>query len=148
MKRFIGQPVHLTGWKVLHSLLRAHFDQHTLRDCPQFIPESNKADGEAVYDLGKRVTDLVHSQGSIRLAFEDLINRRRGEIAADIVIAADGARSTIRELSLPDLANQYAGYLAWRGVVAEKDVSETTRETFRRNTNLFASNRFRTYIVV
>ena len=129
MKRFIGQPVHLTGWKVLHSLLRAHFDQHTVRGCPQFIPESNKADGEAVYDLGKRVTDLVHSQGSIRLGFENMINGGGGEIAADIVIAADGARSTFRELLSPDLPNHYAGYLAWRGLVAEKDVSETTRET-------------------
>lgn len=148
VKRFIGQPVHLTGWKVLHSLLRAHFDQYTVRECSEIIPESNAENREVVYDLGKRVTDLVLSQGSIRLVFEDLINGGSGQLAADIVIAADGARSTIRKLLSPDLPNHYAGYLAWRGVVAEKEVSENTRETFGRNTNIFASNKFRTYIVV
>lgn len=84
----------------------------------------------------------------MRLVFEDLINGGSGEVGADLIIAADGARSTIRRLISPDLPNHYAGYLAWRGVVAEEDVSEQARKIFGRSTNLFASNKFCTYIVV
>ncbi len=148
VKRFISQPVHLTGWQVLYSTLRAHFDQYAVSEGPYFIPGKNEADGEATYDLGKRVTSLVLSQGSMRLVFEDLINGGSGETGADLIIAADGARSTLRELLSPNLPNRYAGYLAWRGVIAEKDVSEKTRKTFGRSTNVFASNETRTYIVV
>ncbi|KAI2474716.1 UbiH 2-polyprenyl-6-methoxyphenol hydroxylase, partial [Pyrenophora tritici-repentis] len=35
-------------------------------------------------------------------------------IPADLVIAADGARSYFRSLVLPDVKPEYVGYVAWR----------------------------------
>ena len=39
----------------------------------------------------------------------------------DILIGADGIRSTVRQQYLPALAPLYAGYTAWRGLIAERD---------------------------
>src|SRR5436305_1087953 len=38
---------------------------------------------------------------------------------ADVLIGADGIRSTVRQHYLPDVAPVYAGYTAWRGLIAE-----------------------------
>jgi 2-polyprenyl-6-methoxyphenol hydroxylase-like FAD-dependent oxidoreductase len=39
---------------------------------------------------------------------------------SDLLIGADGIRSTVRQQYLPDLAPLYAGYTAWRGLVPEQ----------------------------
>ncbi|GAB4854142.1 hypothetical protein Ancab_022726 [Ancistrocladus abbreviatus] len=39
------------------------------------------------------------------------------EIVADLLVAADGCLSSIRQSFLPDLKMRYAGYHAWRGVL-------------------------------
>jgi 2-polyprenyl-6-methoxyphenol hydroxylase-like FAD-dependent oxidoreductase len=41
---------------------------------------------------------------------------------ADLLIAADGFRSTVREQFLPLLQPSYAGYVAWRAMVRETDM--------------------------
>ena len=49
--------------------------------------------------------------------------------SADLLIAADGIRSTIRNQLEPDAKPQYAGYVAWRGLIEERDMStEEQRE--------------------
>jgi len=40
----------------------------------------------------------------------------------DLLIGADGVRSTVRRLLMPEVEPRYAGYVAWRGVVKEGDV--------------------------
>jgi 2-polyprenyl-6-methoxyphenol hydroxylase-like FAD-dependent oxidoreductase len=45
----------------------------------------------------------------------------------DLLIGADGVRSTVRSLFLPEVRPHYAGYVAWRGMVPEPVVSEATR---------------------
>src|SRR5262249_43672059 len=40
----------------------------------------------------------------------------------DVVIGADGLRSTARQQFLPDLAPLYAGYVAWRALIAEEAI--------------------------
>jgi 2-polyprenyl-6-methoxyphenol hydroxylase-like FAD-dependent oxidoreductase len=47
---------------------------------------------------------------------------------ADIVIAADGFKSAIREQFLPDVKLEYAGYVAWRGLVEEMALTQQTRD--------------------
>lgn len=44
-------------------------------------------------------------------------------IAAELLIGADGIRSTVRGQFWPDAVPRYAGYVAWRGVVDEATIS-------------------------
>src|SRR5436853_3807343 len=37
----------------------------------------------------------------------------------DLLVGADGIRSTVRQQYLPDVAPLYAGYTAWRGLIPE-----------------------------
>ena len=39
----------------------------------------------------------------------------------DVLVGADGIRSTVRQQYLPEFAPLYAGYAAWRGLIAERD---------------------------
>jgi 2,6-dihydroxypyridine 3-monooxygenase len=48
-------------------------------------------------------------------------------IKPDLAVFADGIGSTARAALLPDARPQYAGYVAWRGVVPETHLSKTTR---------------------
>jgi len=47
----------------------------------------------------------------------------------DLLVGADGIHSTSRRLLLPEVEPEYAGYIAWRGVVSERDL---THETFSK----------------
>ena len=40
-------------------------------------------------------------------------------LAADLIVGADGFRSTLRSLLMPDLMPDYAGYVGWRGLIDE-----------------------------
>lgn len=40
-------------------------------------------------------------------------------VTADVLVGADGLRSTVRQQCLPDVAPLYAGYVAWRALLPE-----------------------------
>jgi 2-polyprenyl-6-methoxyphenol hydroxylase-like FAD-dependent oxidoreductase len=42
-------------------------------------------------------------------------------LQADVLIGADGLRSTVRQQCLPKIAPLYAGYVAWRALLSERD---------------------------
>ncbi|MGZ8773417.1 MAG: hypothetical protein ACXW10_08470 [Acidimicrobiia bacterium] len=48
-------------------------------------------------------------------------------IETDLLVGADGTASTIRRVLLPEIAPQYAGYVAWRGTVPEHHLSPAAR---------------------
>jgi 2,6-dihydroxypyridine 3-monooxygenase len=50
-------------------------------------------------------------------------------IRPDLAVFADGVGSTARGALLPDVRPQYAGYVAWRGVVPEAELSAAARAT-------------------
>lgn len=52
----------------------------------------------------------------------------------DLLVAADGPRSTVRPQVLPDLKPKYVGYVAWRGLTAEADVVTDRALLFASNT--------------
>ena len=53
------------------------------------------------------------------------------QVEADLLVCADGLASTARRLLSPDLEPVYAGYVAWRGTVAERELTATARADLR-----------------
>lgn len=52
----------------------------------------------------------------------------------DLLIGADGIRSTVRAQTMPDAKPLYAGYVAWRGLIAESSLPvDLHREIFAHN---------------
>jgi 2-polyprenyl-6-methoxyphenol hydroxylase-like FAD-dependent oxidoreductase len=46
----------------------------------------------------------------------------------DLLVAADGIRSTVRAQLAPDVQPQYAGYVAWRGLIEERVLPPALRD--------------------
>ena len=141
VKRFFNLPLNVSSWNVLYYRLRANFDGLPSQYCPKLIdfPES---DGKAVYDLGKRATNVAVTDNLATVEFDDLQAGGSGTVHADLVIVADGQNSIIRRKFMPDRTEQpYSGYIVWRGTVPEKDVSDRTRKLFDTRFNIFAMSR-------
>src|SRR3954463_11910139 len=47
---------------------------------------------------------------------------------ADLIVGADGVYSTVRRQFLPDVQPRLANYVAWRGIIEEKEVPPETLE--------------------
>jgi len=71
--------------------------------------------------------DCLHA-GETLLRFEQAGGQVRAHFAGgrietgDLLVGADGARSTVRTGLLPGLDPAYAGYVAWRGLVPEPEL--------------------------
>jgi len=50
------------------------------------------------------------------------------EVEGDLLIGADGGYSTVRQQFLPQVTHQYAGYVAWRGLLVGSELPENARE--------------------
>jgi 2-polyprenyl-6-methoxyphenol hydroxylase-like FAD-dependent oxidoreductase len=56
-------------------------------------------------------------------------------IEASVLVGADGLRSTVRQQCLPEIGHLYAGYIAWRGLLAENAIPPAIhREQFEQMT--------------
>ena len=72
------------------------------------------------YLLGHELVDIVREP--LRLTFGN------GHVVEpDLAVFADGVGSTARAKLLPEARPTYSGYVAWRGVVPETQLGETTR---------------------
>jgi 2-polyprenyl-6-methoxyphenol hydroxylase-like FAD-dependent oxidoreductase len=102
-------PQYLTSWSSLFNLLSSAFpSQH--------------------YHIGVELIDIRQS-GNDAVA---LLSSGE-QVAADLIVGADGIRSRVRALLAPGIAPRYGGYVAWRGIMDEADLSEAfMAETFDR----------------
>lgn len=92
--------------------------------------------------LHRRITDQLGPEVTVRAGFtvtaveQDAtgatVRGSDGEVRADLVVAADGIRSTLRAAMHPRYRGpQYAGYTSWRGL-ADVELSDGGGETWGR----------------
>ena len=96
----------MTSWGALFNSLRRGF------------PDDD-------FHAGFKLLNFIAGENQVTARFE---NGR--EETGDLLVGADGAWSAVREQLLPKIAPEYAGYVAWRGVVAENVLPSALRETF------------------
>ena len=88
-------PQMLTAWERLYRMLRDAFPAARYR----------RGLGLKHFEQDSRAVTAHFSDGS--------------RVSADLLVAADGIRSTVRQQLLPDLTPLYAGYVAWRSLIPE-----------------------------
>ncbi len=97
-------PQIVTSWGHLYGLLR------------QAVPPER-------YHHGRHLLKVEDGPDKVIAHFEG------GErVEGDLLVGADGIFSTVRAQFAPDVKPTYAGYIAWRGLVAEGELSPKTRE--------------------
>lgn len=94
-------PQVLTAWERVYRLLRDAF------------PASH-------YRRGLALVDFHQDEDGVIGRFSNGERRR-----ADLLVGADGLRSSVRQQVLPDVTPQYAGYSAWRALLDESALPAT-----------------------
>jgi 2-polyprenyl-6-methoxyphenol hydroxylase-like FAD-dependent oxidoreductase len=103
----LAMPQLLTSWSRLYQILR------------ELLPDTP----DVRYRQGITVREVRQLDAQVRV----LTNA--GEFEADLLIAADGIRSAVRQQLWPHIQPEYAGYVAWRGLCAESSLSRECRDT-------------------
>ncbi len=81
------------------------------------------------YHSGKALVRVEQGDSGVTALFAD-----GTRASGHLLVGADGARSALRAQMLPQARPEYAGYVAWRALLAEKDVAPADRELlFTRN---------------
>ncbi len=102
-----GCPQVMTAWERVYRILRDAF------------PAEH-------YHRGRSLRALQQDGDSVTATFADGV-RERG----DLLLGADGIRSTVRGLCAPGCDPRYAGYVAWRALVPEGDMpADVHRDIF------------------
>ena len=93
---------HLSSWNAVYRVLLHGF-------------------GRERYHLSSEMTTFVDDGEHVTVSFAD------GRIeVVDLLVCADGITSEARQTLLPEVASDYAGYVAWRGVIPESELSAAT----------------------
>ncbi len=75
-----------------------------------------RAFGEANVQLGARCIGFTQDESSVCARFED-----GREVEGDLLVAADGIRSTLRAQLFGEKPLRYSGYATWRGIAPLED---------------------------
>lgn len=112
----LSMPQLLTSWSRLYQLLR---------QCLQ--------DAQALAGASQVLHSGVEVHSVECLADTARLHTSAGVFEGDLVIAADGIRSALRQQLWPAAQPEYAGYVAWRGVCDEALLSRHCRDTLFEN---------------
>lgn len=140
---FVNGRRDITSWDTYYYRLRATFDQYVSSYYPS-PPQPVETDGHGLYVCRKQVLDIVpanDTSGAMILTTLDCDSQDITKTKADLVIGADGPDSFVRSKYLPLVKRQYVGYIAWRGIVPESEVSASTREIFKRSVTVHMMHR-------
>lgn len=69
-------------------------------------------------ELDKRCESVEQNEQQVTVTFAD-----GSQASADLLVAADGISSVVRQLLLPHVVQRYAGYTCWRAVIANPGVA-------------------------
>ena len=125
MKR-MGIEQTFSSWEAIYDRLRANFDGLTSSYVPE-PPAKSKGEGVAKNSFGKTVTGLQGTRDGVSIEIQDQTGFIQTN-SVDIVVAADGPSSTVRQMFVPESKRKYAGCSRWRGIVAGSGISVKTRE--------------------
>jgi len=109
-----GYPQVVTSWDRVHSLLRQQMPQGSYRLGQSVAGYDDGPDGAAV-----RLTD-----GAV--------------LEADLLVGADGFRSAVRGQMQPEVQPRYSGYVVWRALAPEADLSPKVRADLFPHFGLYA----------
>jgi 2-polyprenyl-6-methoxyphenol hydroxylase-like FAD-dependent oxidoreductase len=98
----IAMPQFCTSWARLYSLLSDAYPEERVR-------------------RGVALTRFEQDSEGVTAHLSDGTSLR-----GDVLIGADGVRSTVRRQMLPSIDLDYAGYIGWRGMVEETKLSAAT----------------------
>lgn len=99
-------PQTQTSWSLVYAMMKRAFgDEHYHRD--------------------KKLVDVLQDTAGTQVTarFED-----GSQTSGHLLVGADGNGSTVRDLLWPDDRPTYAGYLAWRGLVPEREMPRVARD--------------------
>ncbi|KVA16563.1 FAD binding domain-containing protein [Burkholderia ubonensis] len=137
------------------SVDRIYVDEHDRIVQRLHMPQTQTA-WNVIYTALKRAlpAGVVHAGESFE-RFEQDGNRVIARFAsgrveqADLLVGADGGRSSVRAQLVPDARPAYAGYVAWRGLVDERELSDSVLRVLRERFTFQQGNAhlFLTYLV-
>ena len=78
---------------------------------------------KGIYRQAMTLERVLENKDEITALFADGSKEK-----ADLLVAADGALSTVRKQFLPDVQPRFANYIAWRALVEQRDVPRATLE--------------------
>lgn len=110
----------MTTWDVLYYRLRANFDGMKSTYCPS-PPGKQSGEGVVRYEQGQTVQS-IRDLGREVLVEVSAQDSQPTMLKADLVIAADGGSSLLRQHLLPRTYREYPGYVIWRGTVPATSV--------------------------
>jgi 2-polyprenyl-6-methoxyphenol hydroxylase-like FAD-dependent oxidoreductase len=110
----ITEDVRTSSWAGIHGLLWMACEKEV------------EGHGPVTIQCGNQVCGLTEHHDHLVVTYKDKDGVEE-QTRADIVVAADGARSYLRSLVLPAVKTEYVGYLAWRSQIPELDAPEELR---------------------
>ena len=127
--RHIGIEQVLSSWECIYYRLRANFDGLESVYVPSPPKKGDLGEGKAEYRYGKTVTGLKELDGKVSIEYADHKGKEEA-MEVDLIVAADGPSSFVRQMFEPTVERKYAGFCCWRGTIPESEIFQDTIDFF------------------